>query len=74
MGSSELIQNTISQAAPPGTLNCMKKLQLLVTQLYPTLCNLFWTIARQTLLSIEFCRQDPGVGCHSLLQRIFPIH
>jgi len=30
-----------------------------------------WSIARQTAVSIEFSRQDTGVGCHFLLQWIF---
>ena len=29
-------------------------------------------IARQAPLSMEFSRQATGVGCHFLLQRIFP--
>ena len=28
-----------------------------------------WTVARQVPLSMGFCRQEPGVGCHFLLQR-----
>ena len=31
-----------------------------------------WTIASQAPLSMEFSRQNTGVGCHSLLQAIFP--
>ena len=31
-----------------------------------------WTIACQAPLSMEFSRQDTGVGCHFLLQGIFP--
>ena len=31
-----------------------------------------WTIALQDPLSMGFSRQDTGVGCHFLLQRIFP--
>ena len=30
-----------------------------------------WTVAQQTPLSMEFSRQDTGVGCYSLLQGIF---
>ena len=32
-----------------------------------------WTVAYQTPPSMGFSRQDTGVGCHSLLQEIFPI-
>ena len=31
-----------------------------------------WTLAHQTSLSMEFFRQEYGVGCHFLLQGIFP--
>ena len=31
-----------------------------------------WTVAHQTPLSMGFSKQDTGVGCHFLLQRIFP--
>ena len=31
-----------------------------------------WTVTHQTPLSMEFSRQEYWVGCHSLLQRIFP--
>ena len=31
-----------------------------------------WTVACQAPLSMEFSRQDSGVGSHSLLQGIFP--
>ena len=31
-----------------------------------------WSVARQTAVSIEFSRQDTGLGCHFLLQWIFP--
>ena len=37
----------------------------------PTLCDP-WTVARQPPLSMEFPRKDTGVGCHFLLQGIFP--
>ena len=30
-----------------------------------------WTIAHQALLSMEFSKQNTGVGCHFLLQGIF---
>jgi len=32
-----------------------------------------WTVAPQAPLSMEFPRQDTGVGCHFLLQGIFLI-
>ena len=31
-----------------------------------------WTVAYQAPLSVECSRQETGVGCHDLLQRIFP--
>ena len=37
----------------------------------PTLCKP-WTVACQALLSVGLSRQDTGVGCHALLQGIFP--
>ena len=41
---------------------------VLVAQLCPTL----QTVACQAPLSIELLGKDTGVGCHSLLQGIFP--
>ena len=38
----------------------------------PTLCNPMDYIVRQAPLSLGFSRHDPGVGCHFLLQGIFP--
>ena len=37
----------------------------------PTLCNP-WTVARQASLSMEFPGKNTGVGCHFLLQGVFP--
>ena len=31
-----------------------------------------WTVTLQALLLIDFPRQEDGVGCHFLLQGIFP--
>ena len=31
-----------------------------------------WTVASQAPLSMGFSRQETGVGCHALLQGIFP--
>ena len=31
-----------------------------------------WTVALQAPLSMEFSSQEYGVGCHFLLQEIFP--
>ena len=31
-----------------------------------------WTVARQAPLSMDFSGKNTGVGCHSLLQGIFP--
>ena len=36
------------------------------------LCATPWTTAHQALLSMGFSRQEYGVGCHALLQGIFP--
>ena len=44
---------------------------MLVTQLCPTLCNL-WTVMHQASLSMEFSGKNTGVGCHALLQGNFP--
>ena len=43
----------------------------LVSQSCPTLCNPMDYIACQAPLSMEFSRQNTGVGCHSLPQGIF---
>ena len=43
-------------------LSCFSWFQLFVT---------LWTRAYQALLSMEFFRQEYGVGCHALLQGIF---
>ena len=43
--------------------------------MYVQSCQLFmtlWTVARQFPLSMEFSRQEYGVGCHFLLQDVFP--
>ena len=45
--------------------------KVLVAKLCPTLTP--WTSACQALLSTEFSGKNTGVGCHSLLQEIFPI-
>ena len=31
-----------------------------------------WTVGHQSPLSMGFCKQETGVGCHALLQGIFP--
>ena len=36
------------------------------------LCLTLWTVACQAPLSMGFSRLDTGVGCHALLQGIFP--
>ena len=36
------------------------------------LCVTQWTVACQAPLSMGFSRQEYGVGCHTLLQGIFP--
>ena len=42
-------------------------MKVLVTQSCLTVCNP-WTVAHQAPLSMEFSRQEHGVGCHFLLQ------
>ena len=44
---------------------------MLVSQSCPTLYDP-WTAACQVPLSVGFSRQEPRVGCHFLLQGIFP--
>ena len=44
-------------------LSCFSHVQLFA---------LLWTVAHQTPLSVSFSRQNTGMGCHSLLQGIFP--
>ena len=43
----------------------------LVAQSCPTVCNP-WTVAHQAPLSVGFASKNAGVGCHFLLQGIFP--
>ena len=45
-----------------------------VVQLCPTLCDPVdvVVVVCQAALSMEFSRQEYGVGCHFLLQGIFP--
>ena len=49
---------------------CCLKVKVLVAQSCPTLCDPMDIC--QDPLSMEFSRQGYRVGCHSLLQRIFP--
>ena len=44
-------------------LVCVQSCKLSVT---------IWTVARQVPLSVEFSRQEYGVGSHFLLQDVFP--
>ena len=44
-------------------LMCMRSFSLFVTP---------WTVVRQAPLSMGFPSKNPGVGCHFLLQEIFP--
>ena len=44
----------------------------LITQLCPTLFDPIDPVAHQALLSVGFPGKKTGVGCHFLLQRIFP--
>ena len=48
-----------------------KKVKVLVALWHPTLW-IPWTAAHQVPLSMEFSGKNPRVGCHSLLQGIFP--
>ena len=43
----------------------------LVAQSCPTVCNP-WTVAHQAPLSVGFASKNAGVGCHFLLQGLFP--
>ena len=43
-----------------------------VAKSYPILVTPPWTTAHQASLSMGFARKDTGVGCHFLLQGIFP--
>ena len=45
----------------------MLKVNVLVAQSYPTLCDLT-DVAQQAPLSMDFSRQDTGRSCHFLLQ------
>ena len=45
---------------------------MLVVQLCPSLCDPVDCIACQAPLSMEFSSKNTGVGCHALLQGIFP--
>ena len=40
--------------------------------LVPQLCLTLWTVARQAPLFTESLQANTGVGCHALLQGIFP--
>ena len=54
----------------PGlTASCMASE---VAQSFPTLCNPMDSSLPQASLSMGFSRQEAGVGCHFLLQGIFP--
>ena len=44
-------------------LNCLSRVQLFVN---------LWTIAHQALLSMDSLGKNTRVGCHTLLQGIFP--
>ena len=44
-----------------------------VAQWYPTLCNPMDCSPTKLLCPWDFPGKDTGVGCHFLLQRIFPI-
>ena len=46
-----------------SVLSCFNPVGLLAT---------LWTIAHQAPLSMGFSSKNTGVGCHSLLQGIFP--
>ena len=45
---------------------------VLAAQSCPTLCDTMDHIACPAPLSVEFSRQNTGVGSHSLLQGVFP--
>ena len=53
--------------------NLLLLLLLLLSRISPVqLCATPWTVAHQAPLSKGFSRQSTGVGCHFLLQGIFP--
>ena len=57
----------------PDELNCHCLFVIVLScfshvRLYVTL----WTVAHQAPLSMGFSRQDTGMGCHAILQGIFP--
>ena len=63
---SPTLQADALTSEPPGKpcmLSCFSRIWLFVT-----LC----TVALQVSLSMGFCRQNTGVGCHALFQGIFP--
>ena len=53
-------------ANAPGTVRWAQFLSRI--RLFVTL----WTVAHQALLSLGFSGKNPGMGCHFLLQGIFP--
>ena len=55
------------------TPTCWVKVKVLVAHLCPALCNP-WTAAHQVPLSTGFPGENTVVGCHFLLQRLFPTH
>ena len=52
-------------------LNIIRYMRAKLLQSCLTLCDP-WTIAHQPPLSIGFSSKNTGVGCHILLQRLFP--
>ena len=49
---------------------CVRAHTLILVRLFVT----HWTIAHRTPCSWDFSGKNTGVGCHSLLQGIFPTH
>ena len=75
--SSSLPPSFLLPSSPPPLyllllLASLEYVCVLVVQLCLTLATP-WTVALQAPLSMDFPGKNTGVGCHSLLQRIFPI-
>ena len=66
---TDLEKNRIQRPRLDNVLYLCVRVELSRIQLFATP----WSVAGQAPLSMEFSRQDTGVGCYGLLQGIFPI-
>ena len=64
---------TLETCTLDPVLRNKRKVKVLVTQSCPTLCTR-WTVAPRLLCPWNSLGKNTGVGCHSLLQGIFPTH